>query len=75
MSDQNLNDLAAFMVVAKEQNFTRAAKRLGNFTVRTEPDGSGAGGSAWPPLAQPNHPACCAHRSRRAANGLRGAAN
>jgi DNA-binding transcriptional LysR family regulator len=29
MSDQNLNDLAAFMVVAREQNFTRAAKRLG----------------------------------------------
>lgn len=29
MPDQNLNDLAAFMVVAKEQNFTRAAKRLG----------------------------------------------
>lgn len=29
MSEQNLNDLAAFMVVAREQNFTRAAKRLG----------------------------------------------
>lgn len=29
MAGDNLNDLAAFMVVAKEQNFTRAAKRLG----------------------------------------------
>lgn len=29
MSGENLNDLAAFIVVAKEQNFTRAAKRLG----------------------------------------------
>ncbi|MDQ5070543.1 LysR family transcriptional regulator [Klebsiella variicola subsp. variicola] len=29
MADDNLNALAAFMVVAKEQNFTRAAKRLG----------------------------------------------
>lgn len=29
MAGENLNDLAAFMVVAKEQNFTRAAKRLG----------------------------------------------
>lgn len=29
MSSENLNGLAAFMVVAKEQNFTRAAKRLG----------------------------------------------
>lgn len=29
MPEQNLNDLAAFMAVAKEQNFTRAAKRLG----------------------------------------------
>ena len=29
MMGDNLNELAAFMVVAKEQNFTRAAKRLG----------------------------------------------
>lgn len=29
MAGENLNDLAAFMVVAKEQNFTRAAKKLG----------------------------------------------
>ena len=29
MIGDNLNELAAFMVVAKEQNFTRAAKRLG----------------------------------------------
>jgi len=29
MPGKNLNDLAIFMVVAKEQNFTRAAKRLG----------------------------------------------
>ncbi len=29
MSDNNLNDLAAFIMVATEQNFTRAAKRLG----------------------------------------------
>lgn len=29
MPGENLNDLAAFLVVAKEQNFTRAAKRLG----------------------------------------------
>ena len=29
MLGENLNDLASFMVVAKEQNFTRAAKRLG----------------------------------------------
>ncbi|MFV0294645.1 MAG: LysR family transcriptional regulator [Hyphomicrobiaceae bacterium] len=41
MSGENLNDLAAFMVVAEERNFTRAAKRLGvsqsalSQTVRT----------------------------------------
>ncbi len=29
MTDENLNDLAAFMVVAQERNFTRAAKQLG----------------------------------------------
>lgn len=29
MATENLNDLAAFMLVAREQNFTRAAKRLG----------------------------------------------
>jgi len=29
MAGENLNDLAAFMLVAKEQNFTRAAKRMG----------------------------------------------
>lgn len=29
MAENNLNELAAFMVVAKEQNFTRAAKKLG----------------------------------------------
>ncbi len=29
MASDNLNDLAAFMVVAEERNFTRAAKRLG----------------------------------------------
>lgn len=29
MSGDNLNDLAAFLVVAQERNFTRAAKRLG----------------------------------------------
>ncbi|MHA6908141.1 LysR family transcriptional regulator [Ralstonia pseudosolanacearum] len=29
MAADNLNDLAAFMVVAEERNFTRAAKRLG----------------------------------------------
>lgn len=29
MAGDNLNDLAAFMVVAQERNFTRAAKRLG----------------------------------------------
>ena len=29
MSDDSLNDLAAFLVVAQERNFTRAAKRLG----------------------------------------------
>ncbi|EOX3183661.1 LysR family transcriptional regulator [Escherichia coli] len=29
MAGENLNDLAAFLAVAKEQNFTRAAKRLG----------------------------------------------
>lgn len=29
MAGENLNDLAAFMVVAEERNFTRAAKRLG----------------------------------------------
>ncbi|WP_322051868.1 LysR family transcriptional regulator [Paraburkholderia bannensis] len=29
MAGENLNDLAAFMVVAQERNFTRAGKRLG----------------------------------------------
>ena len=29
MADNSLNELAAFLVVAKEQNFTRAAKKLG----------------------------------------------
>ncbi|MBJ6135202.1 LysR family transcriptional regulator [Ochrobactrum sp. Q0168] len=29
MPGENLNDLAAFMIVAEERNFTRAAKRLG----------------------------------------------
>lgn len=29
MPGQSLNDLAAFMVVAEERNFTKAAKRLG----------------------------------------------
>jgi DNA-binding transcriptional LysR family regulator len=29
MAGENLNDLAAFIVVAEERNFTRAAKRLG----------------------------------------------
>lgn len=29
MAKENLNDLAAFLAVAEEQNFTRAAKRLG----------------------------------------------
>lgn len=29
MSGENLNDLTAFLVVAQERNFTRAAKRLG----------------------------------------------
>src|SRR5918998_5218559 len=29
MADDNLNDLAAFLAVAREGNFTRAAKQLG----------------------------------------------
>lgn len=29
MANENLNDLAAFLTVARERNFTRAAARLG----------------------------------------------
>ena len=41
--DNNLNALAAFMVVAKEQNFTRTGKTSGCFTVSAQSNCSCSG--------------------------------
>lgn len=35
---RNLNDLIAFVTVAREGSFTRAAAQLGGDTTRTQPD-------------------------------------
>lgn len=51
MADDNLNALAAFMVVAKEQNFTRAAKRLGVSQSALSQTGSCSGSTTRDPVA------------------------
>ena len=37
MSRQNVNDLLAFLAVARERSFTRAAARFGDFAIGAEP--------------------------------------
>lgn len=50
MADDNLNALAAFMVVAKEKNFTRAAKRMG-VSQSAQSDCSCSGSTTRDPVA------------------------
>ena len=65
MPRENVNDLLAFLAVAKERSFTKAAAQLGvsqsarGHTVR------GLEERAWPPAADPHHPQRRAHRGGR----------
>jgi len=62
MQRGNLDDLSAFMTVAREGSFTKAAAKLGCFAVRAQLYHQGARGASQ---AAPVN----AHHAQRLANG------
>lgn len=40
MRQENFNDLVAFVMVAREESFTKAAVKLGDFAIGAQPDGA-----------------------------------
>ncbi len=66
MERQNITDLLAFLAIAKERSFTKAAAKLGGFTVGAEPHDARAGGAARAAAADANHAQRGADRGGRA---------
>ena len=65
MQLDDLNVLAAFLAVAEEQSFTRAAKRAGVSRSALSHCGARAQRAHRRPSAVANHPQRCANRCRR----------
>ena len=71
MRREELVDLNAFLMVAEEQSFTRAAAKLGHLPIGAEPHDPATGSAAWRAPADPDHQKRRADRSRRAAAAAR----
>ena len=65
MPAEDLNDLAAFLAVARERSFTRAAAKLGVSQSGAKPDHPRPRGRARHPPPDPHHPKRRADRGGR----------